>query len=528
MTALLAIARADFRQRVRSFRFLAVLMATVVAALLMLPTRDAGYVVLDLGGARGTYNAAWIGLVFGVVGAMVMPLFGFFIVKDAVQRDRATRVGALLAAAPLSRLRYLGAKFLSNVSIFGAILAVCTLVAFAMQFWRGEDRALHPLDLLVHLWAIPLPMILMTAAIALFFECVPGLRGAFGNVVFFFLWFAVLFPGIEGMTPKQGRIVERGAELIGISAPLADFEDRLDIVAPNHERGLSIGADIGKTPQVVLDWPGIAGDRAWLAQRVAWSFLFVPLLLGAALFFDRFDPARSRARAGGAPAENEMSRAGAHEPPHWRALSTLPAQAAHWRPLALLRAELRLLLKRRAWWWYGVVGVLWIVAAANDVGDATRFVVPVAWLWAITAWSELGARAQIHGTHTLLDSAVAPLTRQMPMQWAAGTLLGLALVAPLLLKLALTGDFGMLAQVAVGGAFVTALACACGAASGSARLFELVFLMLVYAALQGVPGVAIGGRAGVAFAASDAPGLLIVAALLFAIAGGLRRASMLR
>ena len=42
MNAILAAARADFRQRVRSFRFVVVLMATLLACAYMLPPFDAG------------------------------------------------------------------------------------------------------------------------------------------------------------------------------------------------------------------------------------------------------------------------------------------------------------------------------------------------------------------------------------------------------------------------------------------------------------------------------------------------------
>ena len=100
-----AAARADFLQRVRSFRFLVVLMATVALGMLMLPTQDAGYVVLQVGQARGIYGSAWVGLVFGVIGSVILPLLGFFVIKDALARDRSTRVGLVLAVADEAKAR---------------------------------------------------------------------------------------------------------------------------------------------------------------------------------------------------------------------------------------------------------------------------------------------------------------------------------------------------------------------------------------------------------------------------------------
>lgn len=527
MNAVLAAALADFRQRVRSFRFVAVLMATIGLCLLMLPAQDANYVVLDLGHARGVYGSAWVGLVFGVIGSTTLPLFGFFIVKDAIARDRDTRVGLLLAASPLGRFAYLGAKMLSNVAIFVVIMAAATLVAFAMQWWRGEDRVFHPLDLLLHLWLVPLPVLLATAAMAVLFECVPGLRGAFGNVVFFFVWVTALSTGLSGVQEGDHDVVRR-ADFFGISAPLADFQGYVNRALPGHEGGLSIGADIGARPPTPIPWPGIGGDGAWIAQRFAWSLLCLPMLLLAALGFDRFDPARWQRRTEKPAKADRGEDVAASTPSRWHALTPLPAFAGQWRVFAMLRAELALLLKRRAWWWYAVVAGLWIAALGNTPANAVQWVVPLAWLFGITGFSQHGARMEIHGTRALLASAPAPLLRQLPLQWLAGALFALALVAPLLVKLAMTGAPGVAWQIVVGAGFVSALALALGALSGGARLFELVFLMLWYVALQKTPGLGFMGRFDASVAASDAPLYLALCAALLALALGLRGLALRR
>ncbi len=525
-TGMLAAARADFLQRVRSFRFLVVLMATVVLGMLMLPTQDAGYVVLQVGDARGVYGSAWVGLVFGVIGATILPLLGFFIVKDALARDRATRVGLVLAASPLGRFGYLGAKLLSNVSIFAAILAVLSVVAFGMQLWRAEDTAIHPVDLLVHLWLTPLPVLLATSAVALLFECVPILRGAFGNVAFFFLWALVFGPGMVNMEADKSRIVTRSADFYGIAAPLADFEDQIP-EGPLRKGGLSIGANIGAKPPSPVPWAGIADDPRWLAERMLWMLAFIPVLLLAAPFFDRFDPARTGRRRVDPEVETVAHNADARSSP-WHALTPLPIAGAGWRPLTLLLAELRLMLTRRSIWWYGVVVGLWIAGFATDAGIAVKWVVPVAWLWGLTLFSELGARAEIHNTGSLLASALSPLLRQLPLQWLAGTLFALLLVAPVMLKLLLVGAVGLAAQVTVGAAFVAALTLALGALSGGARLFELSFLMLWYVAMQDLAPARFSGNPGLALIDSYAPHYFGLAALLLVCTWVLRALTMRR
>lgn len=512
MSAVIAAARADFLERVRSFRFLAVLAVTVGLGMLMLPTADAGYDVLQVADARGVYNSAWVGLVFGVIGATVLPLFGFFVVKDALARDRSTRVGLMLAASPLSSGRYLGAKLLSNLGVFVTILAVSTVVALAMQVWRGEDRSVHLLDLALHLWAPALPVAVFTAGVALVFECVPGLRGAVGNVIFFFLWIGLLIPGLEGGRGPDGHERRVAVDFTGISAPLTDFDRHLVAIKPDRKAGITIGASIHDTPAVAVPWSGIAGDGSWLLERALWCLSCLPLLGFAWLFFDRFDPARAR-RAGGkqdpsTPAETTSIES------RWHALTPLPPGSVGWRPLTFLAGELRLLLKRRPWWWYAGAGGFAIAGLVNAPANGLRWVVPLAWLWAITQYSELGARAEIHATRSLLWSAPAPLRRQLPLQWIAGVLAALLLASPVLLRLLIAGDGSGAAQMLVGAGFLSALALASGALSGGSRLFELGFLLFSYGLIENVPHSRYSGTPGLAFFASDAPGYLVATLVL--------------
>ena len=525
MNAIFAAARADFRQRVRSFRFIVVLMATLLACAYMLPTIDAGYSVMQLGNARGWFNSAWIGFVFGTVGAAILPLLGFYLVKDSVQRDRDTRVGALLAASPMSTLGYVGAKFLSNFAVLASVLGVATLMAPFMQWWRAEDLAINPLVIAAHVALIAGPSLLVVSALAVLFECLPLLRGAIGNVVYFFLWAAVLSVGMAGpdrmREGAQGPMFERSADPLGISTPLADFESRLDREVPGHPRTLAVGVNVGQHIDHRIAWSGMLGDAAWMSGRLAWAFACLPFLLAAAFFFDRFDPARRvrRVAADAVPAE-----IGDGAPPtsNWHALTPLARRGAGWRPLALVAAEWRLLLKRQRWWWYAGVAGAWIAAATVPIANAVAIVVPIAWFWALTRWSHLGARAPMHDMVRLLASAPAPVLRQLPTQWLAATLMGPALVLPLVVRLLGEGAWSVVAQMIVGSGFVAALALATGAASRGPRLFEMLFLMLFYASLQKVPGAAFGGVYDLAFTASSAPTYLMIAALLLSFAAALR------
>ena len=182
--AIYAIGRADFLERVRRHSFLVTLLFAVYLGY----AAATGQISLRLGEYRGVYTSAWIGVMVSLITTTFLSLVGFYIVKNAVERDRQTGVGEILASKPLSRTAYLLGKFLSNFAVLASMLVVLALAAIVMQFLVAEDRAFHAWALLSPFLLLSLPALALTAALALLFETMRILRGGFGNVAWFFLW----------------------------------------------------------------------------------------------------------------------------------------------------------------------------------------------------------------------------------------------------------------------------------------------------------------------------------------------------
>ena len=106
--AVFASARADFLERVRRYSFL----FTLGLALYFGYLAAVGRIMLRLNDARGVYNSAWVGALLTIVGSTFISLAGFYFVKNTIQRDRETRVGEILASAPLSKVPYILSKVL--------------------------------------------------------------------------------------------------------------------------------------------------------------------------------------------------------------------------------------------------------------------------------------------------------------------------------------------------------------------------------------------------------------------------------
>jgi ABC-type Na+ efflux pump permease subunit len=165
LIAIWAMAKADFLERVRRYSFL----LTLVFAVYLGYAAGTGKILIKLGEYRGVYTSAWIGTMMALVTTCFVSLVGFYIVKNAVERDRRTGVGQILATTPLTRPAYMTGKLLSNFGVLAAMVAVLAVAAVVMQIAAGEDRHFDAWALLSPFLLIALPTMALTAAIALLF-----------------------------------------------------------------------------------------------------------------------------------------------------------------------------------------------------------------------------------------------------------------------------------------------------------------------------------------------------------------------
>jgi hypothetical protein len=489
--ALLALG--DFRERSRSIGFLVTMLAAVWSAHVFLPANGSNYATLQIGGHRGLYDSAWVGSLVAMMANAFLGFAGFYLVKSAIERDRRTRVGDVLAGTPLTKPMYTLSKTLSNFMVLACMTAVLGLSACALQWLRGEDHLVRPLVLFTPLVWVTLPYMALVAALAVLFETIPGLRGGFGNVVWFFLWAAGLagssFGGLEagrvGNDPMGLQMLVPDMIRSGIAAFPAEHIDP-------HSVSMGFSFDSHRTPMVVtFAWAGVRWTPQMIAARLVWAAAALVLALVAALPFDRFERghrsavvARLAAWSSGRTRETDpvaRERATVTRDPQ-TLLATLAKQPVV-RGAGLgtmVLAELRVMLRGmgRAWWLVALALVplgLFVPLAGARVGVAA-----VAWAWPMLAWSSLGTREGRFGTQPLFASSPRPLDRQLVAQWIAGVAIAIALTGALGSRLAAHGEWSAAAQWLAGSLFVPALALGLGALSGTPRLFEALYMCLWY------------------------------------------------
>lgn len=530
--------RADFLERVRRHSFLVTLGFTVFAAYMFLPPNHAPYATLNLAGHRGIYNSAWVGSLVAMLSVTFLSLAGFYLVKNAVERDRRTGVGQILAATPLPTPLYLLGKLFSNFAVLAAMVAVLVVTAAVMQLVRGEDPHLAPLALASPFVLVTLPIMALVAALAVCFEVVPWLRGGFGNLVYFVFWTSSL----SLTAARPGQVTD----ILGSKIVIAQMQAACVAAYPDYPAGRALAMGFNIKDHGVWDlqtfvWDGAVWPPGALAARAMWVAVAIALTLAASLVFDRFDTRarvaerarRGRRRAPAAAAPPEVAPLAPARPPgpglRLEALGRVAPAAARSRLAGLVIAELRITLKGISRWWLVVVLGLTVASLLVPLAGVRQFVVPFALVWPVLRWSPMGTREQQFRTDALLFSAPRPVTRLLVAQWLAGAALALLVAGGGLIRFALAGQGGSFAALIVAVAFVPSMALALGTWSGSGKLFEVLYLVLWYMGpMNRIPLLDYLGATQPGSGAGPVLGFLVAAAVLGALALAGRRRQLAR
>jgi len=503
--ALYHLMRADYLERVRRHAFIVTLGLTVYFAYLAMPSNHSRYITLQIGNYRGLYNSAWVGCLVALMTASFLSLMGFYLVKNAIDRDRVTGVGQILASTPLSKWQYTLGKWASNMAVLATIVATMAVGAVGMQLLRGEDRVIDLLAIVAPLAIVAVPAVAMTAGLAVLFEALPALRGGIGNVVFFVTW-GLAFAGPDMGSRFQYRGIGSAAGISTIvpsmmHAASSQFGVALDSMSFNL--GFNFKS-AGTYDLETFRWAGMRWSADLLWGRIAWTLIGMSLALAAAIPFDRFDPRRagtaesgrlgprrSRDAKGAARLRIADAADGVADAPGEDATAVSPSRApASVAALAaarrgetlvsMLLAELRLSLHDMPRAWFLVAAGLALGCWFAPLSIARGWILPFAWIWPLLLWSALGGRESRHGTAALVFSAPRALARQLPALWLAGVVVTVAIGTGVGLRLVATGNMPAALAWSVGALFIPSLALAAGVWTGGGKLFEVLYMLLWY------------------------------------------------
>ena len=473
------IARADFLERVRRYSFLVMLGAVVFLGY----QAAIGNINVQLGNYRGEFNSAWLGSMMAIVGSFFLGWFGFYLVKGSVARDRETGVGQIIATTPLTRPLYMFGKWVSNFSVLIGMVIILAIVSITIQLFAGESKEFDFFALLTPFIFIALPMLALTAALALLFESIGFLQDGFGNLVYF-----VLFGFIISVAVTAGK---DNPELdpVGFDLLQQSMGEAAKSAFPDYGGEFVLGNT--DTPITgVFHWSGVDWTFDIALNRLLFLGAAFVLALVSSVFFDRFDaaprhPGRTKASASRlAPEPVAITRARAE-------IRLTPLNVRHkgFAFSQVVLMELKLLIKGKRWWWFAVAAGLIGAAFLLPVETVRAFILPITWLWPVLIWSALGNREVRYNTHQMVFSSAAPLRRQLPAAWLAGFIVTVLTGSGAAIRLFSVGDIPGLVAWLSGALFIPSLALALGIWSSSSKLFEVLHVFLWYLVINGVTAV---------------------------------------
>jgi hypothetical protein len=468
---LLAMLKADFLERTRRSSFL----VTLCLILYLGYAVNTGQILIKLQTYRGIYNSAWVGSLMALVITFFLGVAGFYLVKNAISRDEQTGVGQILATTPLTRTQYLLGKWLSNFAVLGTLVGILALAAIFMQMIYREDAQVQVGVLLAPFLFIALPMMALVAAIAIFFESVPFLKGGFGNLAYFWVFMGLFMAGIF-LTDLPWLDVT-GVSLVGASMKAAA---RAAYPGYNGSFVLSMASEAASQ---TFAWTGVHWTVGLILQRLAWVAVSAGLVLLGGLFFNRFDPTRrSMKRKKEAPAdmavESETLGVNAAKPMRLTALGLASRFRLNLPRLVWL--EVLLLVKGLKWYWLAGMAVLWVGCAAAPVGGVRKFWYLAAVIWPVLVWSKMGEREAHWRVEQLIYPSPYPAERLLVSSWLAGVALTALASSGVLLGRGLAGEPAGLLPWCLAVAFIPTLALALGVWSRSSKTFEVIYPILWY------------------------------------------------
>jgi hypothetical protein len=506
------LAVGDFLDRIRRPVYVVTLLAAVGLGYLALPSPQTHWTVLDLDGYRGVYNSAYVGTATALTGTLYLTLGGFYVVRNTIGRDETTGVGELLAATSLRTPQYLAAKLAGNFLVLASVAGVLAGTALVLQLARGESRAVQPVALLLPFFVLTVPMLVVTAALAVMFDSVPQWRGGLGNVVWFVLALIIAIAGQSATAPLDG---------LGARPVFDSLRETIEQHHPLNSHGeFSFGFTYRDFPFQTVDWSGFHPSSGFLLNRLLLMLLATALALLPAFWFARFDPdrrlSRSKRRASAVTDDSTRSVPGyVPTPPaaltwmagaepvsrHMQTAELAPARASaavppprqFWYRRAgatfgrLVSGELRILVQGVSpWWWLVAVGLTIVATVVPQ--SALPGMLLLIWVWPVLIWSRLGSQRVEQDLEEMLRAYPRP-RRRVLAEWSAGVVLTTVLASGPGLRMVAGGDRPGIAAWVGGVLFVPSVALLLGLISRSHRLFQALYLPLWFLMVNGVAAV---------------------------------------
>lgn len=467
----------DYLQRTRSYGFLIALCASLAIAYSFVPEPNASYSTIRIGEFIGSYNSAWFGYVTAIMTSLFLSLIGFYLVNSGIKTDGTTRVGQIMAATRVKNLNYLLAKTMSNFLVLLTITAVVFLMGILLfVLYRDSGFSFQIGHFIRPYLFITLPALFFVSALAVCFEILLGRFTTVQNVIFFFL-----FCSLAIWTPKTDSRFT--LDVFGSKIVTDQMETQVKaLTGVSEEKGLTIGYVLGNlTKSKKFEFNGIDFPDTFVLSRLGWMAFGLLMVFACTPFFHRFD-FRTPYKATRSK-KTLVAQTIVQDIP----LLDLPIGKTDYGILALIKTELLLLWRSGKKWMWVINFIGMGLLAFLPLNVAHKTVLPILWFLQVGRFSDLTSKDLAHRVHYLSFSSHRPIRRLLLSQVLAASLGMLVLAMPMLVRYLIAGNGIAMAATTLGGIGIVLFAAFLGVVTKGKKLFEVLFFLLSYANINGIP-----------------------------------------
>jgi len=376
----------DLKRHLRNSALLFVALAVPIAAHYMVPDKGATYAVLSVNGQIPVLTAPVLGLELGVLAATLLTPLAYIFLRAGPTRRRPWQI---IDLTPHARSLWGLGRWIADTLTLWILLSVLTLAGLVLSGFRLDGDA-DIFQTVVALWLPAAPSLALIAAIRLLLDARNLTRRWLGDVVFFFVWIALLISGILGTTDSDTLQMTNSpmTDAFGFVSPILGSVDyAVDAV--------SIGGSSNTGEAVLIDaWQGVT-NADYINSRVVWLAIAAGLAIVAGLIWA---PMKTKAPKTEAKSFSRSAAIAASIPNvPFSAPNPVPSGATNYR--AAILSEIKLMFRNRIW-----ILVLIFAAVSGLVLPFRSMAGPILFLVLIFPFTEASARWQEKTTEQFLDT----------------------------------------------------------------------------------------------------------------------------
>jgi len=494
MRAIIGQARVDYKERSRSFSFLAIISLCLFGAYWFVPRTGDGLMIMafepDIFVQGG--HPSWIPISSAVALAFFLPLIGFFYLRNGVQYDEKVGLEQLISSSTVGNFRYFIGKFLSGTLLLYTFAIVVIAGAFFMMLWHYTGQFLS-----VRAFLSPYMFLLITlplcSALAILFGSARILRGAIGSIIY-----AICIPMlmVPMLTVDNPNIILR---LLDTSA-MANIIEVMSRSA-YQQTGYTIdsfmlvyvtdSAYLYYTPLHNVIFDNLSYTFEDFIVMGIWLLVVAMFIALSALFYGitKRHPARpgSTSRHPAWPdSTSNKTQTSTYKQRHEFVYNSV-SPAKNLMSVRGIFAEIKLMLKGQHFIWYLVSIIGFASTLFLEISMVQTIIMPLLCLWFVNIFSGLGSREHNYNMLQIIATIPTGKLKQITFSWIAGLAITSTLALPTIVRLTSGGQLTSAFAVLAGVVFLPSFAMFLGEFFKSSRLFEMSLIVVSFAIINGIP-----------------------------------------